>query len=179
MDPRPRSWELDRWGGEESERGIELKQLRLKPLSRNGRVTIGMSSSILPTVSPDAIRTILVPKRYWKFILYFLCVLGILTTLSLFYDLGWDDVQTVRNWSPFKQGPPYDVNTSAANLTGSPDYPPDYAEWHKLEKALPQHNQNLSFPEGKEGRYVYFSEHVKSASIRILISVLSLGIRGN
>jgi len=130
-----------------------------------------MSSSILPTVSPDTVRTILVPRRYLKSALYFLCVFGILATLSLFYDLGWDDVQTVRNWTPFTKGQ-HDVNTSVANLTGSPDYPPDYAEWHKLEEALPQHNQNLSFPEGKEGRYVYFSEHVKSASIRILISTL-------
>ena len=138
-----------------------------------------MSSSILPTVSPDAVRTILIPRRYWKFALYLLCVSGILTTLSFFYGVGWDDVQAFRNWAPFTQGSPHDENTSAVNLTGSPDYPPDYAEWHKLEEALPQHNQNLSFPEGKEGRYVYFSEHVKSAFIHILISTLSFGVPGN
>lgn len=139
-----------------------------------------MSSSILPTVSPDTVRTILVPRRYWKFVLYFLCVFGLLTTLSLFHDVGWDDVRAVRNWSPFTQRPPHNyTNTSAVNLTGSPDYPPDYAEWHKLEEALPQHNQNLSFPEGKEGRYVYFSEHVKSAFTRNLSSILSFGIPGN
>ncbi|KAF9647022.1 hypothetical protein BDM02DRAFT_3180749 [Thelephora ganbajun] len=50
-----------------------------------------------------------------------------------------------------------------ADLASSPDYPPNYAEWHKFEVALPQHNQSLPFPEGKEGRYVYFSEHVKTA----------------
>jgi hypothetical protein len=133
-------------------------------MDANSRVTAGMSSSILPTVSPDAIRTILVPRRFWRPALYFLCVFGTFTTLSLSYGVDWDDVQAVRNWSPFTQKPPH--NTPAVNLSGSPDYPPDYAEWHKTEEALPQHNQNLSFPEGKEGRYVYFSEHVKSAFVR-------------
>lgn len=123
-----------------------------------------MSSSILPTISPDAIRTG-IPRRYWKFVLYFLCVFGPLTTLSLFYGVGWEDVQVARNWAPFTHEPqPHNGNTPASNLTNSPDYPPDYAEWHKIEEALPQHNRDLPFPEGKEGRYVYFSEHVKSAS---------------
>ena len=131
------------------------------------------NSSILSTASPDPIRTILVPRRYWKFILYFFCVFGVLTTLSHFYGLSWDDVQAARDWSPFAQKPP---STPGASLASLPDYPPDYAEWHKLEEALPQHNQSLSFPEGRGGRYVYFSEHVKSASIRIPISILPPGI---
>ena len=134
-----------------------------------------MSSSILPTISPEAIQVI-VPRRYWKSALYLLCVFGALATLSLFYTSRWDDVRLTRDWSPFPQSPqPHNAGTPVADLTGLPDYPPDYAEWHKIEEALPQHNQNLSFPEGKEGRYVYFSEHVKSAPILILNPTLPSG----
>ena len=123
------------------------------------------SSSVLPVTSSDPVWTILVPRRYWKIVLYSACVFGILTTLSLFHGVGWDDVQAAHGWLPFTQKPLHD-GVPGMSLDSSPNYPPDYAEWHKLEEALPQHNQNLSFPEGKEGRYVYFSEHVKSASIR-------------
>ena len=138
----------------------------------------GMSSSILPTISPDVVQVI-VPRRYWKFALYLLCVFGVLTIISLFYGVGLDAVRLTRDWSPFAQSPqPHNTSTSAVDLTSSPDYPPDYAGWHKIEEALPQHNQNLSFPEGKEGRYVYFSEHVKSASILILSIALPSGIPG-
>jgi len=133
-----------------------------------------MSSSILPTISPDAIQLI-VPRRYWKFTLYLICLFGVFATLSLLYDIGVDDLRLAR--SPFAQRPqPHNAGASAVGLTDSPDYPPEYAEWHKIEEALPQHNQNLSFPEGKDGRYVYFSEHVKSASILIPGSTLPSGI---
>ena len=140
------------------------------------RVMRDMTSSILRTFSPDTIPTV-VPKRYGKLSLHFLGVFTVLTTLSLLYGVGWDDTQTARSWSPFTQRPD-DGNPSAVNLTSSPDYPPDYAEWHEIEEALPQHNQNLSFPEGKEGRYVYFSEHVKSKPLLVLVSVPPLGIPG-
>ena len=124
------------------------------------------TSSLLPTISSDPVRTILVPRRYWKFVLYFICVFVILATLSQLPGVGWDGVRPARGWLPFAQTPFYD-NLPGTSLEDSPNYPPDYVEWHKLEEALPQHNPNLSFPEGREGRYVYFSEHVKSASIRI------------
>jgi len=127
-------------------------------------VATDMSHSILPVISPDTIQTI-VPRRYWKPALYFLCVFAAFTTFSFSYGVGWDGAQLARNWSPFVQKPPHNNNT----LASSPDYPPDYAEWHKIEEALPQHNQSLSFPEGKEGRYVYFSGHVMSTPTHILI----------
>lgn len=103
--------------------------------------------------------------RHRKFVLYFIFAFSVLATLSFFYDVGWDNAQATHDMSP-------------VNLTSSPDYPPDYAQWHKLEEALPQHNQSLPFPEGEEGRYVYFSEHVKSASARILISSYYLVTKG-
>lgn len=134
----------------------------------DARLMPDMSCSALPTVSPDAVQKI-VPKRYWKFALYLLSILfGILAARSLFSSLDWDD--DIRNWPPFAQRP------QPQNLSDSPDYPPNYAEWHKIEEALPQHNQSLPFPEGKEGRYVYFSEHVKSTPTLLPIPFISPGI---
>ena len=135
-----------------------------------------MPSSILYTFSPDTIPTT-VPKRYGKLSLHFLGVFSFLTTLSFLYGVGWDNTQATRSWSPFAQTPD-DGNPSAVNLTSSPGYPPNYTEWHEIEEALPQHNQNLSFPEGKEGRYVYFSEHVKSTPFLVLIFVPPSGRPG-
>lgn len=145
-----------------------------------------MSSPVLPTVSPDVLQKI-VPKRYRKFALYLLCVLGVLAVLSLLSSLDWDGVHAVRDWSTFPQRPkpqrpqpqrPQPQKPQPQNLSNSPDYPPDYAEWHENEEALPQHNQSLPLPEGREGRYVYFSEHVKSTPVLTPIPSLSPGIPG-
>ncbi|KAG6888409.1 hypothetical protein C0995_008413 [Termitomyces sp. Mi166 len=38
--------------------------------------------------------------------------------------------------------------------------PPTYTELRKSEQALPQHDLNLPFPEGKDGRYVKFSNQI-------------------
>ncbi|KAH0586012.1 hypothetical protein H2248_007289 [Termitomyces sp. 'cryptogamus'] len=38
--------------------------------------------------------------------------------------------------------------------------PPTYTELRKLEEALPQHDLRLPFPEGKDGRYVKFSNQI-------------------
>ncbi|KAI0291368.1 hypothetical protein B0F90DRAFT_1777336 [Multifurca ochricompacta] len=38
--------------------------------------------------------------------------------------------------------------------------PPRFYEWHEREKRLPQHNPDLPFPQGREGRYIFFSNHV-------------------
>lgn len=130
-----------------------------------------MRSSILPTASPDTIQAI-VPRRYLKATIYLLCVFGVFTTISFFSGVAWDDVQAARDWSPFAQRPPQNGKPPAGSLADFPDYPPDYAGWHEIEEALPQHNENLTFPEGREGRYVYFSEHVKSTFI--LISIFNL-----
>lgn len=38
--------------------------------------------------------------------------------------------------------------------------PPRFYEWHDREKLLPQHNPNLPYPQGREGRYVRFTNQV-------------------
>jgi hypothetical protein len=42
-------------------------------------------------------------------------------------------------------------------------YPPRFYEWHDREKQLPQHDLDLPYPQGREGRYIRFSNHVWGA----------------
>jgi hypothetical protein len=42
-------------------------------------------------------------------------------------------------------------------------YPPRFCEWHDQEKRLPQHDLDLPYPQGREGRYLRFSNHVWGA----------------
>jgi len=41
------------------------------------------------------------------------------------------------------------------------DPPPNWNWLYQWEDNLPQHNLDLPFPEGKEGRYVYFANQVQ------------------
>ncbi len=41
------------------------------------------------------------------------------------------------------------------------DPPPNWDKLYKWEDDLPQHNVDLPFPEGKEGRYVYFANQIQ------------------
>ena len=99
------------------------------------------TTMMLPTCSEESLEVAI----------YFLCIFGILITLSFFSGVAWDDA---RNWSPFVQEPPRDLKRPPSSLGIFPDYPPNYTEWHKIEEVIPWHNKNLMFPEGKEGRYV-------------------------
>jgi hypothetical protein len=38
--------------------------------------------------------------------------------------------------------------------------PPRFYEWHDREKILPQHDLNLPYPQGREGRYIRFSNQL-------------------
>ena len=40
--------------------------------------------------------------------------------------------------------------------------PPNYREWHLRELALPQNDPDLPYPQGRDGVYVRFSNHVTS-----------------
>ena len=42
--------------------------------------------------------------------------------------------------------------------------PPRFYEWHDREKRLPQHDLNLPYPQGREGRYIRFSNQVWGTS---------------
>jgi hypothetical protein len=38
--------------------------------------------------------------------------------------------------------------------------PPRFYEWHDREKRLPQHDVSLPYPQGREGRYIRFTNQV-------------------
>ena len=46
--------------------------------------------------------------------------------------------------------------------------PPRFYEWHDREKSLPQHDLNLPYPQGREGRYIRFTNQVCCASSFVL-----------
>jgi hypothetical protein len=52
-------------------------------------------------------------------------------------------------------------------------HPPRFYEWHEREKRLPQHNPDLSFPQGREGRYIRFSNQLFGACSQLLTSASS------
>ncbi|CDO76489.1 hypothetical protein BN946_scf184615.g15 [Trametes cinnabarina] len=41
--------------------------------------------------------------------------------------------------------------------------PPLYEEYHKWELALPQHNPDLPYPEGRNGQYIWMANHVHAS----------------
>lgn len=43
-------------------------------------------------------------------------------------------------------------------------FPPLYGQYHEQEMLLPQHNPDLPYPEGREGKYIWFPNHVHGAS---------------
>lgn len=47
-----------------------------------------------------------------------------------------------------------------ANESNSSSYPSTYLEFYEQERALPQHNASLSFPEGENGRFMWISNQI-------------------
>jgi hypothetical protein len=41
--------------------------------------------------------------------------------------------------------------------------PPRFYEWHDREKRLPQHNPDLPYPQGRDGRYIRFANQLIGA----------------
>jgi len=74
----------------------------------------------------------------------------------------------------------YNYNYSLTSTPDDPDYllsflhdlpkpengtnPPRFYEWHDREKRLPQHDLNLPYPQGREGRYIRFTNQVWGTS---------------
>jgi hypothetical protein len=58
--------------------------------------------------------------------------------------------------------------------------PPRFYEWHDREKQLPQHNPDLPYPQGREGHYIRFSNHVWGAfrSLPALATILIGSCKG-
>lgn len=57
--------------------------------------------------------------------------------------------------------------------------PPLYPEYRLRELALPQHNPDLPLPEGRDGKYVWISEHVRGECVHFECSGCVLIERGS
>ena len=93
-----------------------------------------------------------VPRRTRGFFLIFIII-----ALALFY-FHVIDISTGTtvpdDLAPFLQGLPPSEGGSL---------PPRFYEWHEREKRLPQHNLELPYPQGREGRYIRFSNQIFGA----------------
>jgi hypothetical protein len=100
-------------------------------------------SSILPTKNLSPRRStggVGFPKRYAR--IGFLAVVS-LCAFAFFY--GFEKTETVIN--AFRN-------------------PPLYEEYHKYEAQLPQHNLDLPYPEGRDAKFFWASNHVTRAYSR-------------
>ncbi|KZV76433.1 hypothetical protein PENSPDRAFT_747623 [Peniophora sp. CONT] len=106
----------------------------------------------------------LIPRRL-QYILVFLALPACLWFLFL-YSADYAHVQKIPV-STFERG----------------GEPPNYYEWHEREKALPQNNVDLSAPQGKEGRYLRFKNHLTNVGwgnfMQEMISHHHLAYRAN
>ena len=48
--------------------------------------------------------------------------------------------------------------------------PPRFYGWHDREKQLPQHDLTLPYPQGRDGRYIYFANQACCASFHFYFS---------
>lgn len=103
---------------------------------------------ILPPYDMDtrgtSLRDARLPRRVFRLLVSILISLAFLGLYSL---MEFDDDE----WLP-------------ANLPWRQRLPPLYPQYRRRELALPQHNLNLPYPEGRNGKYVWISEHVRGMS---------------
>jgi hypothetical protein len=83
-------------------------------------------------------------RRYSRLLIVILCTL---TLLGIYSNLDLES----ESW----------LLSLARNLSSTdPQLPPLYPEYRLKELALPQHNPDLPYPEGRNGKYLWISEHV-------------------
>ncbi|KAH9944783.1 hypothetical protein B0H21DRAFT_445420 [Amylocystis lapponica] len=71
-------------------------------------------------------------------------------------------------------GPGKDMVAGVKIWTGANERPPLYESYHEHELHLPQHNPDLPFPEGREGKYLYWKGHEKQAGWNNVMQELML-----
>lgn len=79
----------------------------------------------------------------------------IIATIALFYRQRHTSSSPSDNILLYLQGLP--------QPEGGTD-PPRFYEWYNREKQLPQHDPTLPYPQGREGRYIYFANQACCAS---------------
>lgn len=111
---------------------------------RRGKQTFG----ILPPYDLDTRKTSLrdarLPRRVSRLLVL---IMVSMTLLGLYSLLDFEEESWIPSHFPWEERPP-----------------PLYSKYHRLEHALPQHNLDLPYPEGKDGKYFWISEHVHGMS---------------
>ena len=83
---------------------------------------------------------------------FFLVFIIVVAAFSGFHNIDISTSATVPDdLIPFLQGLPPSEGGSR---------PPRFYEWHEREKRLPQHDLELPYPQGREGRYIRFSNQL-------------------
>lgn len=105
----------------------------------NRRRTNNRTHGILPTGKSSSSRRPPVgfPKRYIR-----IAVLVIIFLVAVVFFNGVESIET---------------------LLGYHRQPPLYGKYHEYEDQLPQHNLDLPYPEGRDAKYFWASNHVDSA----------------
>jgi len=122
---------------------------------RRGKQTFG----ILPPYDLDSRKTSLrdarLPRRVSRLLV---SVMVSLTFLGLYSLLEFEGDGWVPTNLPWRQ---------------QPRLPPLYPGYRLRELALPQHNLDLPYPEGRDGKYIWISEHVRGMShnVRVLCPI--------
>jgi hypothetical protein len=112
----------------------------------------GPVSSIEKSVTSFRVPSIsTLPRRArGSFLVFILVVLALL----YFHGIDFTTGSVPNDLLPFLQDLPPSEGGS---------HPPRFYEWHEREKRLPQHDPDLPFPQGREGRYIRFSNQIFGA----------------
>ncbi|KAH9023701.1 hypothetical protein EDB84DRAFT_1508301 [Lactarius hengduanensis] len=111
----------------------------LRPVSLDKFVPL---TSRVPSISA-------VPRRARGLFLAFLLLAAI--SLIYFHSIKISSGSIPTDLLPFLHGlPPPEGGSN----------PPRFYQWHEREKQLPQHNPDLPYPQGREGRYIRFSNQL-------------------
>lgn len=108
---------------------------------RRGKQTFGIPPPYDLDARKTSLRDVRLPRRVSRLLV---SIMVSLTFLGLYSLLRFDS----DGWIP-------------TNLPWQKRLPPLYSEYRLRELALPQHNLDLPYPEGKNGKYLWISEHVR------------------
>lgn len=112
-----------------------------------------------------------IPRRYCKLVVYALFTGGLFAGLALWVRAPEKlAIVAAKILQPNSRGGPGNGADSSEPKWEIPENPPpDYADYRLNETKYPQHNPDLPFPEGRTGKYVYFSGHITGVLSRLFV----------
>ena len=123
-----------------------------------------VASSSYSTNKPPPGSGNFIPRRYRKLVIYALFIGGCLAVLMLWAFVAENSAVVA---STQEKVPEHGTDDPAPKWEIPENPPPDYADYRLNETKYPQHNPDLPFPEGRTGKYVYFSEHMRGTPTQL------------